>query len=101
MSITWDEKAAAALVRAIEGLASYSEPGAERLANGVREAMERLDMFPEHGRIAPEFGYGQVREVFVGRYRLLYRLHADGIEVATLWPAAIPLDVDLAGRPGA
>ena len=54
--------------------------------------MDRLAMFPEHGRVVPELELQQLREVPIGRYRLLYRITADGVEIVTLWPSGVPLE---------
>lgn len=47
-------------------------------------ASERLALFPESGRILPEFPDLSYREVIVGNYRVVYR--QDG---ATVWILAV------------
>ena len=41
-----------------------------RLANRAR----RVGAFPRSGRMVPEYGEPNIREVFVGAYRIIYRL---------------------------
>jgi plasmid stabilization system protein ParE len=41
-------------------------------------------MFPESGRVMPEFPMLRYREIIVASYRILYR-----IEVDTVWIAAV------------
>lgn len=77
---------------AIEGISLFSEPAAGRFLRNVIAAVDRLEDFPELGRIVPEYDIPQIREWFVGRYRVIYRLSTNGVEVVTLWPAAIPID---------
>ena len=48
------------------------------------EAADRLANFPEAGRIIPEMNDAARREVFVGPYRLMYR-----IEERDIWIVAI------------
>jgi plasmid stabilization system protein ParE len=40
---------------------------------------------PHAGRVVPEIGRQDVREVFVRSYRVVYRLVADGIVVLTVF----------------
>jgi plasmid stabilization system protein ParE len=51
----------------------------------VVAAVERLKAFPESGRIVPERDSPEIREVIVGRYRVVYRRNADVVEVATVF----------------
>ncbi|MGH2611378.1 MAG: type II toxin-antitoxin system RelE/ParE family toxin, partial [Tepidiformaceae bacterium] len=71
---------------------AYSARAAERFSDRVSAASQRISTFPESGRLIPEFGDPQLREVVVDRYRLWYRLSEGEIEVVTLWPAAVPVD---------
>jgi Plasmid stabilisation system protein. len=50
----------------------------------IFDASERLAEFPESGRIVPEVGRTEVREVLVGKYRLMYLLLPDEVEVLTV-----------------
>jgi hypothetical protein len=48
-------------------------------------AVERLHAFPESGRIVPERNAPNIREVIVSRYRVVYRLGRDAVEIATVF----------------
>ena len=48
-------------------------------------AVERLKTFPESGRIVPERNAPDIREVIVGRYRVIYRRKVGAIEIATVF----------------
>jgi plasmid stabilization system protein ParE len=50
----------------------------------IFNASERLAAFPESGRIVPEVGRSEVREVLVGKYRLMYQLLPEEVEVLTV-----------------
>jgi plasmid stabilization system protein ParE len=50
----------------------------------IFDANERLAEFPESGRIVPEVGRSEVREVVVGEYRLMYQLLPEEVEVLTV-----------------
>ncbi len=40
---------------------------------------------PRAGRVVPELGLEEIREVFLGKYRIVYRLVEGGIEVLTVF----------------
>ena len=54
------------------------------MAGRLLKGVERLAEFPRSGRIIPEDRRGSVREVIVGRYRVLYRVRRGRIEILTL-----------------
>ena len=47
-------------------------------------ASERLGVFPESGRVMPEFPMLGYREIIVSSYRVLYR-----VETQTVWIVAV------------
>ena len=51
-------------------------------------AVDRLAVFPESGRIVPEFQRRDVREIILGSYRIVYRLHADRAVMLTVFHGA-------------
>ncbi len=54
----------------------------------IFSAVERLLHFPESGRIVPERDEPDIREIMVGRFRVVYRLRSATIEVATVFRAS-------------
>jgi toxin ParE1/3/4 len=65
-------------------IARDSPRTAEALVERLLTATERLAMFPESGRMVPEFPALGYREIIVSSYRVLYRLADD-----TVWIAAV------------
>ena len=57
---------------------------AEIFANRVFEAADRLAEFPLMGRVVPEIGREEIREIIVQGYRIIYRLSGDEAEILTL-----------------
>ena len=47
-------------------------------------AVERLEQFPESGRVVPEVEQGNLREVILGSYRIVYRLIEGIAQVVTV-----------------
>ncbi len=42
---------------------------------------EQIETFPQSGRIVPEYGARDIREVIERPYRILYRIKEDAVEV--------------------
>jgi len=66
---------------AVAYLARDSRPAAERLLIDVLDAAASLDAFSERGRVVPEWNRPSVRELFVQRYRLLYEVTTDEVQI--------------------
>lgn len=65
----------------VDALAAYiardSADRASLFALRVIEATDRLALFPGSGRVIPEIGLTDCREIFVGSYRIMYRIEGD------------------------
>jgi plasmid stabilization system protein ParE len=75
--VVWTRFARAQLVRATDFIAFDSPIAAARLIAAAEARAESLALLSERGRIAEESPSGPIREIFLGRYRLIYRV-ADG-----------------------
>ncbi len=64
--------------------AKDSEYYARVFAQGVINAIERLLIFPESGRIVPEYNRKDLREIIFQNYRIVYRIKSDAVEVVTI-----------------
>jgi plasmid stabilization system protein ParE len=51
-------------------------------------APQRLVSFPESGRMVPEFGLPNLREIVLRPFRIVYRLRGDIVEVVTIFHSA-------------
>jgi len=85
MKLRWTTRAANDLA-AIQRHIAQDKPGAakawvEKLRLRARDAAS----LPLAGRIVPEFGRADLREVFIGSYRIVYRVRDDGIAVLTVF----------------
>ena len=79
--VVWSRPALDALNDALAYIAAESPPGAASVARAALEGAESLSTLAERGRIVPEIGRPAIREIFVFRYRLLYRLGSDRVTV--------------------
>ncbi len=82
--IIWSPDAAADLEAICEYIAKDSEHYARVFAQGVINAVERLLIFPESGRIVPEYNQKDLREIIFQNYRIVYRIKSNAIEIVTI-----------------
>lgn len=62
----------------------YARAEAER----ILAAIDRLEEFPDSGRIVPEYQRDEVREVIEPPYRLVYRRQTDAVIVLMIFRAS-------------
>jgi len=79
-------------VRDLENIRDYIAADSPRYAALVVEriiqGVERLTSFPESGRVVPERNDPLLREIIIRPYRVVYRLRADAVEIATVFRAS-------------
>ncbi|MFZ5866494.1 MAG: type II toxin-antitoxin system RelE/ParE family toxin [Thermodesulfobacteriota bacterium] len=57
----------------------------ERLLAEIVSAVEGLAGFPLSGRIVPEFGIAQLREIIHPPFRIVYRVDDRGVRIVRVW----------------
>lgn len=57
----------------------------ERLVTEILAQVERLALFPESGRVVPEFGMAALREVIHPTFRIVHRLDGDRVRIVRVW----------------
>ncbi len=76
-------------VRDLEAVRTYiaedSPAYAELVVRRIIDAVERLAVYPESGRVVPERSTPAIREVIVSPYRVVYRLRPGLVEIATVF----------------
>jgi plasmid stabilization system protein ParE len=53
----------------------------------VRKGLS-LEFFPERGRVIPELGMPDVREVIFKSYRIVYRVTPEQVQILRFWHAS-------------
>ncbi len=81
-SVTWAESAIAAVAEQAEYIARDSPSYAATLVIKVERVANSLFQFPNRGRVVPEYGDDTIRELFVDRYRLIYRVRSNSVLIA-------------------
>lgn len=92
MKIVWTEPA----VRDLRELHAYIARDSEMYASGFVErivlAAERLVDYPKVGRLVPETNDEDVRELLYQKYRIIYRIKEDSIEMLSVIHGARDLE---------
>ena len=84
MKITWDPRAKRRAGEYGEHIAQDNEEAAYAWLVGIFEEVERLKDFPEQGRVVPEIGRPDVREIFYLSHRIIYRIGSRRIRIVTI-----------------
>jgi toxin ParE1/3/4 len=79
--VAWAESASLALDDVLRDISEDSPSGAIRVLTRALEAAASLATLADRGRIVPEVADEAVRELFVFKYRLLYRVQEDRVIV--------------------
>ena len=79
--IIWSVWASDDLVSVAEHISRDSESYAATVVRELVAAARSLRVFAERGRRVPEYDNLSVRELIVRKYRLVYRVHPERIEV--------------------
>ena len=66
-------------------IAEDSPAYAELVVRRILAAVERLQSFPESGRVVPERNAPNLREVILTPYRIVYRVDPKAVEVVTVF----------------
>ena len=79
--VVWAKSAQSAFDDAIAYIAEDSREAAGRVLQLVLATADGLHTFAQRGRVVPEVGNPAIREVFAFRYRLLYEVREDTVEI--------------------
>ena len=72
--VLWMPSALADLQSIREYISRDSAYYADKFVGEAFKSTEKLEIFPEIGRVVPELGISSVREIFLGSYRIIYEL---------------------------
>ena len=84
MKVVWSPLALDRATEAYAYIAADDPQAAERWLDGLLELGGALSHLPERGRRVPEADRDDVREVFHGSYRLIYRVDPDRVVILTV-----------------
>ena len=82
--VVWTDEALRALNEILDFIARDSESGARHVLQQALSAARSLGTLSERGRVVPEVGDPTIREIFVYRYRLMYRVEPEVVSILTI-----------------
>ena len=95
--VRWTDQAVDDL-RAIREFIERDSPRYGRLVvERLFDATQRLESFPFSGRVVPELGRDDVREIVLGEYRIVYRLKGETAELITVFRSSRLFPTTLSG----
>lgn len=84
MRLEWSPVALARVEEIASFLAQDRPAAAEEWVEEVFAAVQRLERFPESGRVVPEVRCAPIREVIHGAFRVIYQIEPPRIAVLTV-----------------
>jgi plasmid stabilization system protein ParE len=84
VALRWTEHAVIQLAALAEFISLDSPVYAEQVIDRVVARLEQARRHPGSGRMVPEFGRADVRELVEPPYRLVYRVREDAVEVLSI-----------------
>lgn len=80
-AVEWAGRARSDLRLAVEYIHRTSPESAKAFLSQVFQTTQSLSTFSERGRVVPDLNDPEIRQVLVGRYRVLYEVHSDAVWV--------------------
>jgi plasmid stabilization system protein ParE len=65
-------------------IARENPDAAIAIVNNIYEYRKMIREFPAKGRVVPEIGQQDIREIFCGSYRIIYQIEARRILILTI-----------------
>ena len=84
MKIYWSPLAVESLEEIYEYISNDNVAAAQNLIENIFDKVESLADNSERGRIVPELNREDVRELFEGEYRIIYKLESKKLFILTI-----------------
>jgi addiction module RelE/StbE family toxin len=82
--VEWSKEATDDLKRIAEVIGRDSRAFAASVVRRILDGTRRLSDFPRMGRVVPELGDKDFRELLIQSYRVIYRIENDTVTVAAV-----------------
>ena len=82
--VVWLPLAVQRVTQIAQHIARDRPGAASKWVDAVFAAVTPLAQFPESGRVVPEVGRTEIREVFHGEYRIVYKVEPRRVAVLTV-----------------
>ncbi len=84
MNASWTTRAELELQQIADHIADDDQVAAFTWVQRLVKRADAVSRMKLSGRVVPELGRDDIREVFVGAYRIMHRVLGDGVEVLTV-----------------
>ena len=84
MKVVWSFVAAGNIIEHNQYIAKDDPEAARAVIRDIFNAGDRVKEFPEKGRVVPEIGNKNIKEVFCGSYRIIYKIEPKKITILTV-----------------
>ncbi|MBA7547798.1 hypothetical protein ES705_40234 [subsurface metagenome] len=90
--VYWTLKARDDINHIAEYISQDSESTARTFTENLIDSIKRLKDFPLSGRIVPEYNNTPIREIIFKKYRLIYRIKDNVVQILNVFHGSKPLD---------
>lgn len=95
MKLRFTTSARAEFLAAIDYIRQENPTAAREYFRYAKQLLQRLEQFPNSGRLLPEFPDLPYREIIVPPYRFAYRVIDNTVWIVTVWHGArLPMRLD-------
>ena len=84
MKIVWTALALERIIDIADYIAEDNPRAAANLVTAIFNRVQALEDFPKSGRVVPEIGRYNIREIIHGNYRIIYRSDSNQIAILTV-----------------
>ncbi len=84
MKIFWSPLAVERLDDIYDYITADKNDAAKKMIACILRRIETLSKNPERGRVVPEVNRGDIREVFEGEYRIIYKIDSKKVYILTI-----------------
>ena len=88
--VNWSQEAREDLEDIYLQYCKYSDVFAQKWADEIFDVILLLETNPRLGRVLPETKIVSIREMIIGKYRLVYQINKENIEILTLRHSSKP-----------
>ncbi|MDQ2695860.1 MAG: type II toxin-antitoxin system RelE/ParE family toxin [Pseudomonadota bacterium] len=85
MKLLWTHRARRDLIAIGRYIARDSPAAARQWVEQLRQRMGKAAETPLAGRVVPELGQKEIREVFLRNYRIVYRVQQEAVVILTVF----------------
>ena len=94
MKVIWSRQSLERLSEIEDFIARDSPERAERFVDYLIERGNSVSRNPQIGRIVPEISNPSIREIIAKKYRIIYKVKQDTIEILTVFEGHMLLPLD-------